>query len=297
MIDIFHSIVLGIVQGLAEFLPISSSGHLVIVPWLLKWKEFGLSFDIALHFGTAIAIVIYFWQDWITIFAGAKKNLQFTIYNLQSIPNDQMKNGEMNDKWQMKNDQSLQGAEFPSNFLWQILVASIPAATLGFVLDKLAENYFHSNIIFIAINLIVFGILLYLVDKYAPTKQVPGKITYKQSFLVGLAQSISLIPGVSRSGITLTASRALGLEKEEAARFSFLLATPTVVGAFLLKAKDIGSHDLNLVFLLGVIFSTIFGFLAIKYLLRYLKRGNFAVFAWYRIALAILVLAVYFLRG
>ena len=264
MIDIIHSIVLGAVQGIAEFLPISSSGHLIIIPYLFHWKDYGLGFDVALHMGTTIAVLVYFWKDWLKIFQNA---------------------------FGKKADH-----EFPSNFLWQILVAAIPAGILGYILDKASEKYFHSNMLLIAANLIVFGLLLWLVDKYCATNQNSKTITYKQSFLVGLAQSIALIPGVSRSGITLTASRALGLGKKEAARFSFLLATPTILGAFLLKLKDISGGDLNLAFFLGVLASTIFGFFAIKYLLKYLERGNFSVFVWYRIILAIVIITVYLIR-
>ena len=264
MVTIFHSIVLGAIQGISEFLPISSSGHLILIPYLLHWPDYGIGFDVALHLGTAFAIVIFFWRDWIKIFRNA---------------------------FGKKTDE-----EFPANFLWQIAVATIPAAILGIILDKATEKYFHTDMVLIAANLIIFGIILWLADVYFGTKQNPKKISYKQSIWVGFAQSIALIPGVSRSGITITASRALGLEKREAARFSFLLATPTIVGAFLYKLKDIAAHDINFAFLLGIIFSLIFGLISIKYLLKYLERGNFAIFTWYRILFGILILIVYFSR-
>lgn len=268
--EIIHSIILGAIQGIAEFLPISSSGHLIVIPYIFKWKDFGLSFDVALHLGTTIAIIVFFWKDWVNIIGKA--------FGKKQILEDKDED------------------EYPNNFLWQIVVASIPAAVLGIILDKVAEGFFHSSVILVSINLIIFGIILWAVDKYSKISQKTDKISYKQSFLVGLSQGLALVPGISRSGITMITSRSLGLDREKAARFSFLLATPATLGAFLFKIKDIGAEDLNPIFILGVISSTIFGFLAIKYLLQYLKRGNFSIFMWYRIALAAIVLIIYFAR-
>lgn len=285
MVTILHSIVLGAIQGISEFLPISSSGHLILVPYLLHWSDPGIGFDVALHIGTAFAIVAFFWRDWMTIIANAIPKFQVTSSKLQENDNPATGNSKL-------------GTEnsYPKNFLWQIAIATIPAAILGIILDNATEKYFHSDMVLVAANLIFFGIVLWLVDTYCGTRQNPKKITYKQSVWVGFAQSIALIPGVSRSGITITASRILGLEKREAARFSFLLATPTIVGAFLFKLKDIAANDLNIAFSLGVISSLVFGLISIKYLLKYLERGNFAIFTWYRILFGLLILAVYFLR-
>ena len=268
MIEIVRSVIIGGVQGISEFLPISSSGHLVLIPFIFNWDYNGLSFDIALHFGTVIAILVYFWKDWLNII---KKTIN---------PNCQIDNVEH---------------DYPDNFFWKILVASIPAAVLGVFLDKYVETYLHSPLL-IAFNLIFFGLVLWLVDKYSKSKMVVKNATYAQAFVVGCAQAIALMPGVSRSGITITASRYFGLNRKDAARFSFLLATPAMIGAFLISAKDIVGNDLNLVFILGVLSSTIFGFLAIKYLLKYLERGNFSVFVWYRVILAIVIITVYFVR-
>ena len=304
MVNIFHSIILGAVQGISEFLPISSSGHLVLFPYVFKWDYSGLSFDIALHFGTLIAIIAYFWCDWTNIIANAMKSIQ-------SIPNVQMKNDQMNaespelnrrdkcppaslDAKHLRAGQMING-KYPPNFLWQIVLASIPAAILGLILDNYVEQYFHSPLL-IAFNLAFFGIVLWLIDKYAGARYKIQDTRYKQSFLIGCAQAIALFPGVSRSGITMTAGRFFGLNKKDAARFSFLLATPAMLGAFLLSAKDIGRNDINLVFLLAMISSTIFGFLAIKYLLKYLERGSFSVFVWYRIMLALIIVAIYIIR-
>lgn len=270
MIETLHSIFLGAVQGITEFLPISSSGHLVVIPYLFKWKDNGLSFDVALHLGTTIAIIGFFWKDWVNIIGKA--------FGKKEILNDPEED------------------TYPNNFLWQIIIASIPAAIFGMILDKLAENYFHSSVILVSINLIIFGIILWAADKYSKNNQKTDQITYKQSFLVGLSQSLALVPGISRSGITMITSRGLGLDREKAARFSFLLSAPATLGAFIFKLKDMGASDINMVFFLGVLSSTVFGFWAIKYLLQYLKKGSFSVFMWYRIALAAIVIAVYLVR-
>jgi undecaprenyl-diphosphatase len=271
MIDIFHSAIMGAIQGTAEFLPISSSGHLVLIPYLFNWHYQGLDFDVALHFGTALAIVVYFWRDWVKIIGNA-----------------------FNWKSKVKTTDEEVG-KYPKNLLWQILVASIPAAVIGVPLDHLVEKKFHSPLL-IALNLAIFGLILWYADIKSKRSQKVSEISYKQSFLVGLTQSIALIPGVSRSGITMTASRSLGLDRESAAHFSFLLATPAIVGAFLLKLKDIEHSDLNLPSLIAVAVSTIVGFLTIKYLLQYLRKGNFAMFLWYRIAIALIVMMIYFAR-
>jgi len=262
MIDVIQSMIIGGVQGISEFLPISSSGHLVLIPYVFTWDYQGLSFDIALHFGTMIAIIAYFWRDWLSIISAAFKR----------------ENAE---------------SSYPKNLLWQIIIASIPAALIGFFLENYVETYLHSPVL-ISFDLIVFGIILWLVDKYFKSDKKIKNISFGQSFLVGCAQAIALIPGVSRSGITMTAGRSMGLTKKDAARFSFLLATPAMFGAFLLSFEDISSKDLNSVFLFGVLSSTIFGFFAIKYLLKYLEKGNFSVFVWYRVIIALIVMFVYF---
>ncbi len=271
MVTILHSIFLGFVQGLSEFLPISSSGHLIAIPYIFSWNYQGLAFDIALHAGTAIAIVAFFWRDWVNILKNAfiKK-----------------KNGKENQK----------SGRYPDNLLWQILVASIPAAIIGLVLEEVVDNALRS-VIFVAFNLAFFGFLLWYADKKSKSHIVPQEITYGKSFLIGISQSFALIPGVSRSGITLTAGRWLGLAREDAARFSFLLATPAIVGAFLLKLPEIGGNMTSLAFWLGVISSTVFGILAIKFLMNYLKKSDLKLFFWYRIAVALILVAVYLIKG
>lgn len=267
--NIFHSTVLGIIQGLTEFLPISSSGHLFAIPYILNWNFQGNAYDVALHAGTAFAIIVFFWKDWVDIIKKAF-----------------FKKAQINDKNIKK---------YPDNILWQILVASIPAGVIGLAIDKYAEKHLQSAL-FIAFNFIVFGLLLWYTDKKSKSDLTPQKITYKKTFLVGLSQAVALIPGVSRSGITITASRLMGIPREEAARFSFLLATPTIVGAFLVKLPEIMHEGIGLSFWLGVIMATLFGLLAIKFLLNYLKKSDFGLFAIYRIILAVIIIFVFLFR-
>ena len=263
----FHSIILGAVQGLTEFLPISSSGHLVLIPYFFNWPYQGKAFDVALHAGTVIALLGFFWKDWLRIIQKG-----FT----------------------KKTEANQIAGEYPNNFLWQIVVASIPAGILGLAIDKLMENF--QPVLFIAFNFVFFGWLLWYMDKKSKTDLVPAKMTYKKAFVVGLFQSIALIPGVSRSGITLTGSRLIGLPREEAARFSFLLATPVIIGALLVKLPSIINEDINWSFFAGVITAAIFGILAIKFLLVYLKKSDFSLFLWYRVAVAVLVVIVFLIR-
>jgi undecaprenyl-diphosphatase len=294
---------LGTIQGTTEFLPISSSAHLVLVPWLFGWDYMGLGFDTALHFGTAIAIVAFFWRDWLDIISRAFKAKN---YNLQAN-------------------------SYPPNLLWQVLIASIPAAIAGYLLSDYVETYLHSPIL-LAINLAVFGIILWLVDLKATNssklidnshnlklttdrpneanlaneanqakkntlKELPlSKINYTQSFIVGLAQTLALVPGVSRSGITMTAGRSLGMNRENSARFSFILSAPATVGAFLFEARKVDWAQTTLPFWLAIIVTVIVGLLTIKYLLKYLQRGSFAIFTIYRIALAIIIVVLFLIR-
>ncbi|MDD5527655.1 MAG: undecaprenyl-diphosphate phosphatase [Patescibacteria group bacterium] len=263
-----HAIILGAVQGLSEFLPISSSGHLVLIPYFFGWKYQGVAFDVALHAGTVAALLIYFWQDWLKI----------------------IKNG-FSKKSAIQADASW---PYPPNFLWQIVVASIPAAILGLALDKIAGDIRAP--LFIAFNFAFFGWLLWFTDKKAKANLTPAEMTYGKAFIVGLFQSIALIPGVSRSGITLTGSRIIGLARAEAARFSFLIGTPAIIGAFLVELPKIIKDDLSLSFWLGVIAAAIFGVAAIKLLIAYLKKSDFSLFLWYRLTLALIIAIVFLFR-
>jgi len=264
MIEIMRAAIIGVVQGVSEFLPISSSGHLVLIPYVFKWNYQGLAFDTALHFGTALAIVIFFWRDWLEIITAPfhKKPA---------------------------------AGQYPKDLLWHILVASIPAAIIGIAINDYVESTFHSPLL-IAFDLVFFGWLLWYVDQRTKKSLSLSKISYQKSFLIGLAQSVALIPGVSRSGITMTSGRALGLDRPTAARYSFLIGTPAMLGAFFLEARKLSGEELAAPFWVGVICATIFGFTAIKYLLEYLKKSDFAIFLWYRVIIAALVLTIYLWR-
>lgn len=286
--DFIQSIVLGAVQGITEFLPISSSAHLVIVPYLFKWQYQGLVFDVALHFGTFLAIVIFFWKDWIKIIANAIKpqnsNVKCQKYGTNHHP---YKANEANSANKLVN--------YPKNLLWIILVATIPGAIAGALLEKQAETIFRSPLL-IAINLIVFGIIMWLIDKYYTKNYKLSNINYKTAFYIGLAQMLAIVPGVSRSGSTMSAGRAIGLNRPDSARFSFLLAAPIMLGSAMFEVRHLANLTINASFYIGIITSLIFGLIAIKYLLQYLQKGNYAIFTWYRVILAIIVIVVFLLR-
>jgi len=275
--EFYHSAILGAVQGITEFLPISSSGHLIALPYLFNWKYDGLDFDIALHFGTVIALLFVFWRDWLIIinqgFRGLINRLDKN-FNKSADPK----------------------SNYPENLLWQLVLATIPAAISGLIIEKYVESYFHSPIL-LAINFALFGLLLWIADKKSSNKLTIADLGYKRSFLIGLLQSIALIPGISRSGITIITGRAIGLDRESAARFSFLLAMPAMIGAFVLKAKDLAGDDLSMTLGIGVLFSTLFGILAIRFLLNFLKKSSFSIFAYYRLFLAIIILMFVVLRA
>lgn len=289
-VTFIQAIILGAIQGITEFLPISSSAHLVLAPWIFGWNYEGLGFDTALHFGTAIAIVAFFWRDWLSIIAKAISHKKQEISN----------NSQTNSKSQIPNsneaNQASKAGPYPPNLLWQILLASIPAAIAGYLLSDYVETYLHSPIL-LAVNLAVFGVILWLVDILVKKNNLKlSAIKWGQSLIVGLAQCLALIPGVSRSGITITAARGLGLNRENAARFSFLLSTPATVGAFLFEARKVDWANTPSGFWLAIIVTVIVGLLTIKYLLQYLERGSFLIFTIYRVILAIIIIAIFLMR-
>lgn len=268
--EIYQAIILGIVQGLTELLPISSSAHLNLIPIIFNW-DVPESFDVALHFGTLLAIGIFFFKDWIDLIIGGAKKV-------------------------FKKEDSVNGRMF-----WYIVVATIPGGAIGFVLDKYAEDFLTKPMI-IAIALIVMGIILYFVDKKSSTKTEYEEMTFKQTFLIGLSQALAFIPGVSRSGVTMTAGRAMGVSRESAARYSFMLSAPIVLAATVFKLGDfieylsIASTTGIIAFILGVLVSFIVGIIVIKFLLEYLKKGSFKIFAIYRVIVGLLVIAWIFFK-
>ena len=261
MISYFEAIILGAVQGLAEFLPISSSAHLVLVPWLFNWKDPGLAFDVALHLGTLVALLVYYWEDWIAM------------------------------------ARSLGGGHPAERRLLQLLIAaSIPGAIIGVVFEKQAETTFRSPLL-IGIALAIMAVLLWMFDKFSPQKRTMSEITYWDALAIGFSQALAIIPGVSRSGATITMARAVRVERGDSANFSFLMATPIVAGAGLVESRKLIEQGLDLSLGLGFISAAIFGLIAIAFLIRYVRTRDYVVFAIYRLVFAALVITVFFLRG
>ncbi len=274
--EILHSLILGVVQGLTELLPVSSSAHLNLFPWVFGWSDISESFDVALHIGTLLAIIIFFYKDWVQLIKGGYNQV-------------------------VKKKKSTEGKIF-----WYIVIATIPTGIACLVLDKLSSklietlagvfktSQINTQMFIIAIALIVMGIILYVVDKNSKSKTKYKDITFKQSLLISLSQAIAAaFPGVSRSGITMTVGRKMGLERESVAKFSFLLSTPIVAAAALYELKH---FVFDLSFVIGVLASFIVGMFVIKFLLNYLKKGSFKVFAIYRVALGIIVLIILMTR-
>jgi undecaprenyl-diphosphatase len=255
--------ILGLVQGLGEFLPISSSAHLVLIPWLFQWKDPGLTFDIALHIGTLIAVAIYFWKDW----------LRLVTKGLTDV-------------------RSTEGRLF-----WYLVAATIPGAIVGFLLEKKAETIFREPIL-IAAMLILLGVILYWADRKSAKNIEMNRITLKTSLFIGLSQALAIIPGVSRSGITMTMGLLMGLTREGAVRFSFLLSAPIIFGAALVKLPYLISNpsEITTNFIVGILVSFVTGILSIGFLLRYVQTKNFLPFAWYRFILGSLVIVIFLIR-
>ncbi|MDP2156407.1 MAG: undecaprenyl-diphosphatase UppP [Nitrospirota bacterium] len=254
MIEAF---ILGIVQGLTEFLPVSSTAHLVLFPWFFNWtgELDTLTFDVALHAGTLLSLIICFWRDWVEL-----------IFKKQKL------------------------------FLL-IILASVPAGIAGVLLNDYVEHALRSPYI-IAATLVVFGCVMLVAEKMNKTRTLDN-MDIGDAVTIGLAQAIALIPGVSRSGITISAGLFRGLEREASARFSFLLSTPIIAGATLLHARKLlttsADHNISL-FLIGFIAAAVSGYVAIKFLLRFLKKHPLNVFAYYRFGLAVVIIAGIWLR-
>ena len=260
---ILQAVVLGLAQGLGEFLPISSSAHLVLVPWFFGWEDPGLTFDVALHVGTLVAVVLYFWKDW----------WQLIVKGFSDV-------------------RSVKGRLF-----WYLVAASVPGAIGGYLLEEKAETVFRSPGL-IGVMLIGMGILLYWADRRSAKNIGINDITFGTSILIGTSQTLAIIPGVSRSGITMTTGLLMGMTREGAARFSFLLSTPIILGAAMVKLPYVISNSsmITVSFMVGMLVSCVTGIVSIGFLLRYVQRKNFLPFAWYRFMLGALVITMAVLR-
>lgn len=265
----FQAFILGLVQGLGEFLPISSSAHLIVVPWLFKWQDHGLGFDVALHWGTLTAVLFYFRNDIWLLAKGFWHSLFKSTRDLQS--------------------------NIYQKLAWLLIIASIPAAVIGKLLEDTVETTFRSPIL-AAANLAVVGVVLWGVDRWAKQEKNLDKITRGNALTIGLSQAVAIIPGVSRSGATMITARALNFTRADAARFSFLMSIPIIFGAGLLKLPEFGAGVSTPQLAVGFITAAVSGFLAIKYLIRYLSNHSFTIFVIYRLALAGLILVLYISR-
>jgi len=265
----FQAFILGLVQGLGEFLPISSSAHLILTPWLFHWPDPGLGFDVALHWGTLVSAVIYFRNDLQLIIKGFWHSLFQSTRDLQN--------------------------NIYQKLSWLLIIASVPGAVIGKLLESSAETTFR-NPLLIAGTLAVMGLILYGADVYGRKQKNLDRITKWDALWLGFSQALAVIPGVSRSGATMTLGLSLGFKRGDAARFSFLMLIPISFGAGLLKFKEFTNGVTTPELIIGFLTSTVVGYLAIKFLLNYLSRSSFKIFAWYRLALAALIVIVYLAR-
>jgi undecaprenyl-diphosphatase len=265
-VNILHAVVLGALQGFAEVLPISSSAHLILVPWLLQWPESGLTFDVALHLGTFIALTIYFRQDIVAMVTAFFEALRSRSLNTPA-----------------------------KRLPFLIIAATVPAAVVGKLFEHRVEDIFRSNPLLIASFLIVFGIILGVVDIAGRKVLALDQIKPAGALTVGLFQCLALIPGVSRSGITITAGLMLGFSRESAARFSFLLSLPIVAGAALLKTLHLAKHGIpageGLPMLVGIAVSAVTGYISVAFLLKFVQKHSISPFVWYRVMAGGVVIA------
>jgi len=256
-----QSFALGAVQGLTEFLPVSSSAHLVLLPWLLRWQDPGLAFDVALHMGTLLALFIYYRREWL----------------------------------QMGRSLVSREATVSRRLLLLVLTATVPGALVGLAFEKQAATVFRSPLL-IAVTMAGLGLGLWLSDRMGSQEETMADMTFARAFLIGLSQALAIIPGVSRSGATITVARVVGMRREDAANFSFLMATPIIAGAGLLEARKLVHSGLHQQSLLGFTAALAFGLIAIAGLIRFVRTRSYRPFAWYRLAVAGVVVAVWWLR-
>lgn len=263
------TIILGIIQGIGEFLPISSSAHLILIPYLFGFSDTSfvqtLAYDVALHFGTLLAVLVVFFNDFLNIFIG--------VFN----------------KVVKKKD------SFNYKLFVCLVISTIPGALLGFMFDDIIEGFFRTNILLISLSLGLMGIFIYLGDKWSYKYYKYEKdildINYRDAFIIGLFQSLAIIPGFSRSGVTILISRLLGYSKEDSAKYTFLISVPIILGAMLLEIFNL---EISLITFIGMFTSFFVGIFSIKFLLNYVKKYDFSIFAIYRVALAFVVIMKYF---
>jgi undecaprenyl-diphosphatase len=271
-----QALVMGIVQGITEFLPISSSGHLIIVPWLFGWDDAfitSLAFSVMLHIGTLVALLIYFRADWLRLIPAG-----FATVRDRSFHDDP--------------DRKL---------AWLLVAATIPAAVVGFLFSDLFETQVR-EVGLVAVTLIVGGVILWIADHVGARTRGVEDVTFPIAAGIGAAQALALVPGISRSGISISAGRFAGLDREAAARFAFLMATPITAGAIVFEALKLVSGEAGVAvefapLVVGLVASLVAGLLAIRFMLDYLRTRSLDIFVWYRFALAAVVIVLLFVRG
>jgi undecaprenyl-diphosphatase len=260
--DFIQAIIFGAIQGITEFLPISSTAHLILLPWFMGWKDPGLAFDVALHLGTLVALLVYFRSDWISL---ARSSLSLLAGNT-SDPN--------------------------ARLAWFIILATIPGALAGALLEDFIERTMRSPLV-ISLTLVGLALILVVAELKGRRQKSLDDIGWIDAAAIGLAQALALIPGVSRSGVTITAALFCGVKRDAAARFSFFLSTPIIAGAIAKELYDLASlgltADLIMPIIWGVVSAGIVGYASIAFLLRYLQTHNTFIFVYYRIALGIVV--------
>ncbi|GMV11474.1 MAG TPA: undecaprenyl-diphosphatase UppP [Gemmatimonadaceae bacterium] len=264
---VLQALVLGILQGLAEFLPISSSAHLALAPWAFGWNDPGLAFDVALHLGTLATVLWYFRKEW-----GALLRSGVDIAGKRRV--------ETPEEWRVV-------------FL---IIGTIPGAIAGLLLEDAAETAFRAPAL-MATTLMIMGILLWAADRFMPQGRSIAELTWRDALLVGVAQACALVPGFSRSGSTITGARLLGIDRTSAAVFSFLLSMPITAAAAILKVPDAVREGISLPLVVGVVSAALSSWLAIAVLLKYVSRNSYGIFAVYRLALGVAVLLVLAVRG
>ena len=263
--DLLQSLILGAVQGITEFFPVSSTAHLVLIPWLFSWKDEGLPFNVALHVGSLAAILFYFRQDWVKIIS------EF-ILGLFKGSFEDLPDGKLG---------------------LYLIIATVPGALFGLVFEDAAAGLLRHPLS-IASSLALFGVLLYLADRFSKRTKSVRDMSLTDCIIVGLSQALAIIPGVSRSGVTITGAMLLNYKRDEAARFSFLMAAPLIAGAGVFEARRLEADVvMSAPFIAGVLASAVFAFLAIKYLLRFVRYRSYTAFVIYRLVIAAVIFALY----
>ena len=272
---VIQALVMGIVQGLTEFLPVSSSGHLIVVPFLLGWDDAfltSLAFSVMLHIGTLVALLLYFRSDWIRLIPAGLAAVR---------------------------DRSFQGDD-DRRLAWLLVIATIPAALAGFLFENVIETSFR-QVGLVALMLVLGGVLLFVADRFGASSRGIGDVTPRIALVIGVAQALALVPGLSRSGVTISAARMVGLDRGSAARFAFLMATPITAGAGLFEVVRLirggGIGDASIApLVVGMVAAMVSGLAAIHFMLGYLRRQSLDVFVLYRFIIAAVVLIVWLSR-